>query len=376
MGKKEDDGFLKEVSDYVKNDEDDEYFGIKNFVIVIVSFILIMLAVLFLFKGNKEITTSDYEQVIIYSNNETSSTTTTTLLETNVIENIDMNFITPNLRSNDRHFITNNFNVYINDSFLKIVYKNNSNDRYNDNINAVKKAFSLWENKTDLVHFNFVDSSEDHTIYVEWDNDMSTTMGGTHTIAYAQALGYACDGYFFITGGEITLSTRGGESQLAITAHEIGHILNLADVGNKGSLMGGWYDSYDTPNEEDLREMFTEDINETLMLTIHPEYECPHGEAQCMDGGYSYKNECYYTYPFPCDKNSIYCNKQCWEYCPDGYTFNCQETYEMCEPTPESFEDGIQCGESRWEKCITDLFSSYCYPFDSVWNGCKGVKVY
>jgi hypothetical protein len=191
---------------------------------------------------------------------------------------VNLNFTTPEIladRLNEkRSFVTDYYKVYINDSFLHIIDPNDSRGVYTSSIVAVKKAFSIWENRTRLVQFELVNASENYTLYVEWSGSMHTSLGGTQTIAFTQQLGYGCDKYFFVIGGEIVLMVKDEASQLAIMTHEIGHILNLGDVGNTNALMGTWYDENNIPSEEKLKEMITPSINDTLKMIIHPEYDC------------------------------------------------------------------------------------------------------
>lgn len=204
----------------------------------------------------------------------TTTTPTTTSTTTALKIEVDLNFTTPELLINRTFFIADYYKVYINDSFLRIVDPNGTRGVRNYSIRAVKTAFSIWENETRMVQFKFVKPPEDYTLYVEWSGNMSTTLGGTQTIAYTVPYGYDCGEYFFITGGTITLSARSEDSQLAIMSHEIGHILNLADVGNDDSIMGQWFDENNIPSEEKLEKKIIQSVKDTLEMIIRPEYNC------------------------------------------------------------------------------------------------------
>ena len=197
-----------------------------------------------------------------------AATTTTAPIE------VDLNFTTPELRLNRTFFIPGTYEVYLNDTFLKMIDWDGTKGLYDSSMRAAKEAFSIWENGTDgLVDFEFVKAWENHTIYVEWTGEMPGDLTG-QAIAYAVPEGYDCGTHWFITGGSIFSLVKEESSQRAIMAHEIGHLLNLADVGNKGSIMGGWYDEYNTPSAAELEGKITDGIVETLGLIIRPEYNC------------------------------------------------------------------------------------------------------
>lgn len=210
---------------------------------------------------------------------ETTTTTqpsTTTTLRVKRI-NVDLNFSTPTPRLNKSCFITNQYFVYINDSLLRIIDPDFSKNIYNSTINVTKTAFKIWEDETKLVHFGFVGPDENYTIYVEFTAEMPLTAAEKEFVAYALGYaipyGYECGNYWFGTGGKIYISPKESSRVFAIALHEIGHILNLADVGNADSVMYAWQEE-STFSEQIWREKITKEIKDTLKMIVKPEYDC------------------------------------------------------------------------------------------------------
>jgi hypothetical protein len=148
---------------------------------------------------------------------------------------------------------------------------------YNNSMYSLKKAFSIWEEETKLVHFNVVDSRENYNLYVEWSGDMPTTEGGSQFIAYAAPSIYDCGNYKFVDGGRLVLSVKNNSKEIQTDLHEIGHILNLGDVGNSNALMSTWYDDSQILSEESLRKLITPAINDTLRMIINSDLNCNFG---------------------------------------------------------------------------------------------------
>jgi predicted Zn-dependent protease len=207
----------------------------------------------------------------------TSSSTTTTQLQVKKME-VNLNFSTPAPRLNNSCFITNRYFVYINDSLLRIIDPDFSKGIYNSTMNVTKTAFKIWEEETRLVHFDFVGPGENYTIYVEFTAEMPLRAAEKEIVVYA--VGYAlpnryeCENYCFSRGGEIYISPKESSRVFAIALHEIGHILNLADVGNRDSVMYAWQEEFPTFSESVWREKITREIKDTLKMIVKPEYDC------------------------------------------------------------------------------------------------------
>jgi hypothetical protein len=161
---------------------------------------------------------------------------------------------------------------------LRIIDPDFSKGIYNSIINVTKTAFKIWEEETKLVQFDFIGPDENHTIYVEFTAEMPLKAAEKEFVVYA--VGYAlphiyeCENYCFIKGGEIYISPKESSRVFAVLLHEIGHILNLADVGNKDSVMYAWQEELSTFSEQVLREKITKEIKETLEMIVKPEYDC------------------------------------------------------------------------------------------------------
>ncbi|MCX6820655.1 MAG: matrixin family metalloprotease [Candidatus Aenigmarchaeota archaeon] len=210
--------------------------------------------------------TSDQKVTVRVKDTFIQTTTTTTIP--------NVNLVTPELLSDRTTYITNDFRVYINDSFLKVIDPNAMKGLYNNSMYSLKKAFAIWEEETKLVHFTFVSYGENYNLYVKWSGDMPTTEGGSQYIAYAAPSTYNCGNYKFIDGGSLVLSVKNSSKEIQTDLHEIGHILNLADLGNSNMLMSTWYDDSQTLSEGSLRKLITPAINDTLKVIINPDLNC------------------------------------------------------------------------------------------------------
>jgi hypothetical protein len=189
-----------------------------------------------------------------------------------------LNFSTPAPRLNNSCFIAARYFVYINDSLLKVIDPDFSKGIYNSTINVTKNAFKIWEEETKLVHFDFVGPDENYSIYLEFTAEMPLKAAEKEFVVYA--VGYAlphiyeCENYCFIKGGEIYISPKESSRVFAVLLHEIGHILNLADVGNRDSVMYAWQEEFSTFSEQEWRGKITKEIKETLKMIVKPEYDC------------------------------------------------------------------------------------------------------
>jgi hypothetical protein len=214
----------------------------------------------------------------------TSSTTTTTVMQTTTTTIImDLNFSNPDLTPSPRTIIkaviNNHYNVYLNDSFLILLDPNRTNGFYVNNTNAIKNAFKIWEEETSgTVSFDFLGTPEKNDIYVEWSSFMESskfiesTYTGQHWGETYQ-LGYNCTDFWFNTGGVIKLNPQRDELEdTGIALHEIGHILNLNDVGNYNVLMSTWYEENRYTDEQSLIRLFTDDIKQTIKIITRPDY--------------------------------------------------------------------------------------------------------
>jgi hypothetical protein len=213
------------------------------------------------------LTTTDQRVTVQVKNGVAQMTTTTTTAISNV------NLATPELLIDRATYTTNDFRVYVNDSFLRVVDPNLTKGFYNNSMYSLKSAFAIWEEKTGLVHFTIV-NSENYNLYVEWSGYMPTTEGGSQYIAYAEPATYNCGNYKFSDGGKLVLSVKNNSKEIETDLHEIGHILNLGDVGNSNALMSTWYDDSRTLSEDDLRNLITSSINDTLKVVIQPSLNC------------------------------------------------------------------------------------------------------
>jgi hypothetical protein len=310
----------------------------------------------------------------------TEPTTTTTTMK---IREVDLNLTTPALRLNKTYFLTNRFLVYINDSFLKIIDPDRSKGIYNSSIEEVKEAFKIWEEETGFIYFIFVDSPENSSIYVEWSGEMPKPKTGTpevfYAIAYAIPYIHRCGNYSFVVGGKIVLSTQ-TFGKLGVILHEIGHILNLADTGNKDSIMCWVYEEEGKLSSKDLRRKITKEINESLKLIVKPDYDCYPGMIGCAEDEILCNGKCFescgenqipnctseglvceYNASFGCPKNSIFCNGNCWKQCSEGYTFYCYEGGEICKISEECPSGFVYCYGKCYKKCDENS-TFYCYP--------------
>jgi len=250
---------------------------IKNTLTVltlIIVFIILALFVINLPTGNLSENHTFISENII----QTTSTTLKITLEKEESKKyfVDLNFSTPFPRLNKTFLINNFYSVYINDSLLKIIDPN-CTDFCNKSIEAVKKAFKIWEEEIKLIDFEFVGVEKNHTIYVEITAEMPIDVVEKEFVSYAVGYtipyGYECGNYVFVKGGKIYLSPKKEQHLLKIAMHEIGHILNLADVGNKDSIMCKWSEE-EIVSEEELRKSINQEIKETLKMIVKPEYDC------------------------------------------------------------------------------------------------------
>jgi|GEM_PF-4376493 hypothetical protein len=352
---------------------------------ILIKFIIVMAILLFiliLYSLNKTAENAEINITSIEITSTTTSTTTTTV-PIKLIENVDLNFTTPVLRRNKTYFLTNRFFVYINDSFLRIIDPDGSKGIYNSSIETVKEAFKIWEEETKLISFVFVNSSKNSSLIVEWSAEMPKPKIGSeaviYTIAYTIPYIHRCGNYSFVTGGKIVFSTQ-AMGELAVALHEIGHILNLADVGNKDSIMCWLYEENSRFSTQELREKITKEIKETLKLIVRPDYDCYPGIKGCAEDEILCNDECWegcgehqianctpeglvceYNASFGCPKNSIFCNSKCWEYCSEGYTFYCYEGGEICKISEECPSGFINCYGKCYPKCDENS-TFYCYP--------------
>ncbi|MEM5766138.1 MAG: matrixin family metalloprotease [Candidatus Aenigmatarchaeota archaeon] len=316
------------------------------------------------------------------------STTTTTIKK---IEKIvaSLNFTTPERRINNSYFISNRYSVYVNDSLLKIVDPNQTKGLYNNSMEAVKKAFEIWEEETKLVSFDFVDSKENYTIYVEFTGEMPIAAMKedfvSYFVGYTVQYGYECENYRFIKGGKIFVSIKEYSQLLNIMVHEVGHILNLADSGNMDSIMYAW-GGESSFSESELRVKITKEIKDTLRMIIKPEYDCWEiyncgrdfmgcSEAEnlcnCKCGRKCLKGEnfkciqegpvCEVDISWSCSPNSVYCNGECWESCSKDYTFYCYENKAVCKRVGECPPNTIYCNGKCYELCPEGTVF-YCFP--------------
>lgn len=278
----------------------------------------------------------------------TSSTTTSIqniiITQKKIIQNVNTNFTTPELRTNNSYFISGNYSVYINDSFLKIVDPYFNKSIYNDSIDSIKKAFKIWEEETGFLKFDFINSSINATIYVQWSGDMPTQgyqeEGASQTIGYAIKWGYECSNYRFIKGGMLVLSIGEKSGQLLTDVHEIGHLLNLADTGNLDTLMSTYYQADDSYTEQKIRSLISDGIKETLSKIVKPGYDCYKSSTGCP--GYL-----------------IHCNNNCYDPCEErGLVSNCTSEGMFCEirkitstTIPVCSAGQILCQNKCYDRC-------------------------
>jgi hypothetical protein len=190
----------------------------------------------------------------------------------------EINLDTPHPTWSEKYNITavlnDTFTVYINDTFIDYVDPNRTKGIYNSSMSAVLRAFDIWEESTGgNVSFSVVDD-EKADITVSWFPGEATPYGGG-VVGEGYWWGYECDGFWFVTGGEIRLHPQKEEvDNLAIAMHEIGHVLDLDHLGNRDNIMSALHDSSSvaTQSEAALIRGITDDIKRTIGMKARPEY--------------------------------------------------------------------------------------------------------
>ncbi|MBI4177641.1 MAG: matrixin family metalloprotease [Candidatus Aenigmarchaeota archaeon] len=171
--------------------------------------------------------------------------------------------------------LNNKFNVYINDSFLFVLDKNKTKGVYEKSVGAAAGAMKIWEEETNnTVRFNVTNNPEGADISISWAASLPEKFSGypSDTIGQAINSGYDCSTFKFLTGGSVYLTVQNSEIEnLETAAHEMGHILNLAHVGNFGNIMSASYRDGHFADETDVRNGISKDMKTTLKNITRPD---------------------------------------------------------------------------------------------------------
>lgn len=173
-------------------------------------------------------------------------------------------------------FIPGKYKVYVNDSWLKYIDENNTKGLYLNNVIAPLWAMKIWTEETNnSITFDLVEKPEEADIKIDWSGAPLGYAGRAQVLGIADPKNITCENYIFYTGGDIILyPTPNPYDNTAVAAHELGHIMNLAHIGNVDNLMSVYYESPASIRDEYfVRQTIWPTIKETLRTITKPEYK-------------------------------------------------------------------------------------------------------